>query len=330
MLEHQNEHFVRDFLTFHTSQRQNRRFPTSFLTNRPQNRRFVRSFRRFMECHKTPRLSRNLHIVTTSRSADNAIRKKHATRHVESAAPATQNDIGGLQSAAPASENATHLPKTLQKYCPCHTKPLWTCHETWNVTECHARETKLREAGNSKSDTILQNTAIWPPLGRLRTVANGCGRLRNVWRTQLNPHNARVKREPLPRIREQGFVLRLSPQHKSQSTFMISTLPASFILSVVCTLLIVMRCSTHTPPFFESSLTNSTCYGMWTLTPPCIEYNLTSPILMWCKLSHHPALNIISLLIAMWCKLTHHHSLSIVSHFSLLRDVNSHTTLYWV
>ena len=44
---------------------------------------------------------------------------------------------------------------------------------------------------------------------------------------------------------------------------------------------------------------------------PCIEYGL-------------------SLLIVMWCKLTHHHSLSIVSHFSLLRDVKSHTTLYWV
>ena len=47
MLGHQNEHFVRNFLTFHTLQLQNRRFPTSFLTNRPQNRRFVRGFRRF-------------------------------------------------------------------------------------------------------------------------------------------------------------------------------------------------------------------------------------------------------------------------------------------
>ena len=36
----------------------------------------------FMTRHKMPRLPRNLHLVTTSRSADNAIRKKHATRHV--------------------------------------------------------------------------------------------------------------------------------------------------------------------------------------------------------------------------------------------------------
>ena len=54
-LEHHKKHFVRDFLTFHTSQLQNRRFPTSFLTTRPQNRRFVRGLRRFSshvtKCH---------------------------------------------------------------------------------------------------------------------------------------------------------------------------------------------------------------------------------------------------------------------------------------
>ena len=54
-LEHHKKHFVRDFLTFHTSQLQNRRFPTSFVTARPQNRRFVRGFRRFSshvtKCH---------------------------------------------------------------------------------------------------------------------------------------------------------------------------------------------------------------------------------------------------------------------------------------
>ena len=62
MLEHQNEHFVRDFLKFHTLQLQNRRFPTSLLTDRPQNRRFVQGLRRFfMTCHHTPRLPRNWH-----------------------------------------------------------------------------------------------------------------------------------------------------------------------------------------------------------------------------------------------------------------------------
>ena len=63
-----------------------------------------------------------------------------------------------------------------------------------------------------------------------------------------------------------GFVLRLSPQHKSQSTFMISTLTAFFILSLV----------SHT----------STCYGMCTLTPPCIAYSLPLLIVMWCQHTH--------------------------------------------
>ena len=58
--------------------------------------------------------------VTTSHSPDNAVRKKPATRHVESAAPAAQNDMGGLQSVAPAAKNATHLLKTWQTYCACH------------------------------------------------------------------------------------------------------------------------------------------------------------------------------------------------------------------
>ena len=87
----------------------------------------------FITCHKMPRVPRNLHLVTISCGADDAIRKKHATRHVESAALATRNNIGGLQSAASATKNATHLLKTLQKYCACHVKrllKLLTRHET--------------------------------------------------------------------------------------------------------------------------------------------------------------------------------------------------------
>ena len=56
-------------------------------------------------------------------------------RHVWSAAPATQNGDGGLQSAAPATKTATHLVKTTQKYCACHAKRLSTRYQTgWNVT----------------------------------------------------------------------------------------------------------------------------------------------------------------------------------------------------
>ena len=49
--------------------------------------------------------------LSPPRRADNAIYRKHATRHVQSAAPATENDIGRVQNAARATKNATHLLK---------------------------------------------------------------------------------------------------------------------------------------------------------------------------------------------------------------------------
>ena len=118
----------------------------------------------FITCHKMQRLPRDLHLVTTSRSADNAIREKHATRHVQSIAPATQNDIGGVESAVPATnnmKNATHLLKATQKYCACYTERLLTRHG-WNVLECHKvprlpREMKLCDAGKLQNGPLLQN-----------------------------------------------------------------------------------------------------------------------------------------------------------------------------
>ena len=77
MLEHQNEHFVRDLLKCHTLQRQNQRFPTGFLMDLPREASVD-----FHHLSQMPPLPRNLQLVTTSPSADNAIRKKHATRHV--------------------------------------------------------------------------------------------------------------------------------------------------------------------------------------------------------------------------------------------------------
>jgi len=54
---------------------------------------------------------------------DNAICKY--TQHDTSKglpAPATQNEDGHVQSAAPARKTGTHLFKTTQKFCACHTK----------------------------------------------------------------------------------------------------------------------------------------------------------------------------------------------------------------
>ena len=148
MLEHQNEHFVRDFLKFHTSQLQNRCFPTSFLLD--LYLKIDVSYEGSVDFHH---MSQNATPAGefapchhTSCSADNAIRKNNATRHVDSAAPPMQNDIGGLQGAVPATKNAT-----LQKYCVCHGKLFLTRHATCcNVTNCHACHVK-------RSDATLKN-----------------------------------------------------------------------------------------------------------------------------------------------------------------------------
>ena len=142
----------------------------------------------FSTCPKMQHLPRNLHVFTSWRSPDNAIRTKATSPHVESAAPATQNDIGGVQSVAPATQNATHLLKMWQKYCACHTKGFSTRYETrWNVTKCQACHAKWSYATleTSKSDRFCRtsyrhgHTAL-ARRERLRTVADGCGRLQTV------------------------------------------------------------------------------------------------------------------------------------------------------
>ena len=54
----------------------------------------------FITCHKMPRLPRNLHLVTLCAALTMRLA---ATRHVESAAPATKNAEGYLQNAALAT-----------------------------------------------------------------------------------------------------------------------------------------------------------------------------------------------------------------------------------
>ena len=113
----------------------------------------------------------------------------------QNATPATQNDIGGVQSVVLATKNATHLLKTWQRYCACHTKPLLTRHETcWNVTKCHACHAKWSYATleTSKSESFCRTYHRHGHRVLTRTVADGCERLRDVWRTQLYPHTPRV------------------------------------------------------------------------------------------------------------------------------------------
>ena len=161
-----------------------------------------------------PRLPRTLHVVTIRRSPDNAIRKNNATRLLQSAAPARQNDDGHIQSAAPATKTTTHLLRTTQKYCARHTKPLSTSYETrLNPTKCHACHAKRSDMTleTSKSDPCCRTYHRHGHTPLTRALADGCERLRTVAVVNatssehtLHPQTPRVKREPLLRIRETG------------------------------------------------------------------------------------------------------------------------------
>ena len=87
-----------------------------------------------------------------------------------------------------------------------------------NMLECHeVPRLQLRTLESSKSNPFADlpiGTAIRPSRERLRTVADGCRRKRNVRRTQLYPHTPRVKREPLLRIREKRHISRIFPHNK--------------------------------------------------------------------------------------------------------------------
>ena len=47
-----------------------------------------------------------------------------------------------------------------------------------------------------KRKTAFAELTIGAAIATLRGLADGCGRLGNVWRTQLNSQTPRVKREP--------------------------------------------------------------------------------------------------------------------------------------
>ena len=180
---------------------------------RSQNRCFVRGFRKF-SAHRTK--CHACHGICTLSPLDAALPMRFTknTQHdtSKSAAPATKNDDGHVQSAAPATKNATHLLKTSQKYCTCHTKRLSTRYTTrLNVTKCHACHAKR---SNETFETYKKHPSCrtYHRHGHIaiaRTVANGCERLRTVATVNatssehtLNPQTPRVKKEPLLRIRE--------------------------------------------------------------------------------------------------------------------------------
>ena len=119
------------------------------------------------------------------------------TRNRTSAALATKNDDGHVQSAAPATKTATHLLKTSQRYCACHAKRFSTrCKTRLNVTKCHACHAKRSNdtSETSKNDHLCRTSHRHGHTGIARTVADGCGRLRT--RTQRRANTPSTPRPP--------------------------------------------------------------------------------------------------------------------------------------
>ena len=137
----------------------------------------------FITSHNMLPLPLNLHLVTTSRGPDNAIRKS------------TQHDTSEALLLPRKMANATHLLKTTQEYCPCHTKRLWTRYEKcWNDTKCHACHTKRGYATfeTSKSDHSCKTRHRHGHTVLTRPPADGCERCgrdrkRNVERAHPQP-----------------------------------------------------------------------------------------------------------------------------------------------
>ena len=171
----------------------------------------------FITCHKMPRLLHNLHVVSTWRSPDNAIRKIcHTTRRKCCACCAchakwrwrstfcacnckrnssSENDAKELRLSH--KNDFRHVIYVGKR----HEKPRRPC------------KTKLRNDWNLQKWPLLQN---WP---EARPEANGCEQLRKVangcdtsMEYTLSTQTPSVTRGPLLRIREQDTL----PSHASQ------------------------------------------------------------------------------------------------------------------
>ena len=183
---------------FHTLHLQNRCFPTNSLMNihepqnlLPQNPCFARGFRQFSshltKCHAG-------HAICTLSPLDAALTMVFAKNTQRDTSEVLRLSRKMMMEVA----KVLHLPRkcntssenVAKKDCACHTKRFSTRYETrLNVTKCHACHAKRSYAalGTSKSDHFCTTRHRHGHTALTRPPANGCGRLRNVWRTQPQP-----------------------------------------------------------------------------------------------------------------------------------------------
>ena len=121
------------------------------------------------------------------------------------------------KTATQSSENVAKVLRLPRKndfrHVPEH---VWMSRSATPATRNEATR-RLKPPKRTTSAKLPIGTAIRGSRERLRTVANGCGRLRTVATTNatssehtLNPQTPRVKREPLLRIREKTIMVEAS------------------------------------------------------------------------------------------------------------------------
>ena len=146
----------------------------------------------FITSHKMPRLPQNLHLVATWRSPDNAIRKN--TQHDTSEALRLPCKM------AMDTSKALRLPRKLQlilrkrrtSVAPAThndflhvTKHVWMSRSATPATR-NAATRRWKHPKVTPFAELTIGTATRPSRKRLRTVANGCGRLRTVRQRRAN------------------------------------------------------------------------------------------------------------------------------------------------
>ena len=138
----------------------------------------------FITSHKMPRLPRNLHAAVTMRFAKktrNATRLKCCACHAKWRwrSPKCCACREKCNSSSQNNTKVLHLP---------HKTTLDMYETRWNVTmrlACHAKRGHATFA-TSKSPKVTTFAEL-APFGPHATAADGCRRLRNVWRTQPQP-----------------------------------------------------------------------------------------------------------------------------------------------
>ena len=133
----------------------------------------------FITSHKMPRLPRNLHLLATWRSPDNAIRPRTRTKVLRLQRKMQLIFLKGRKSITPARQNDCQ--RVMKRVGLSRSATLATRNEAtqhWKPPKVTAFCRTRHRHGHTGLTRPPANGC-----GRLRMVANGCGRKRNVQRT---------------------------------------------------------------------------------------------------------------------------------------------------